>query len=246
MQCPKCGFEQADDNAECPRCGIVFSKYRPPRPAPAIPAGERALKRLLLEIEPEYGTIAFWGGASMLAALAVLSWTVAVSSFSGSGNPGGFMHYVNLPFHEAGHIIFRPLGSFMASLGGSLGQLIMPLICAAAFLVFKRDPFAASVCLWWFGENFFDLAPYIDDAQRLTLPLLGGNTGADSPYGFHDWEYILTEIGRLSHAHTIARSARVAGVLFMGLSISWEGRRFSGNTGAVCGKGSPPARPDFS
>ncbi len=26
MKCPKCGFEQSDTNAECPRCGVIFAK----------------------------------------------------------------------------------------------------------------------------------------------------------------------------------------------------------------------------
>jgi len=30
--CPKCGFEQGD-GPECPRCGIIFSKFKPPTPA---------------------------------------------------------------------------------------------------------------------------------------------------------------------------------------------------------------------
>ena len=106
-----------------------------------------------------------------------------------------FWHLINLPFHEAGHIIFRPFGRFMTSLGGSLAQLLMPLICLTVFLLKTKDTFAASFCLWWFGENFMDLAPYINDARTLTLPLLGGNTGRTSPYGFHDWEFILKESG---------------------------------------------------
>ncbi|MBW1788325.1 MAG: zinc ribbon domain-containing protein [Deltaproteobacteria bacterium] len=224
MHCPKCRFEQTDTNTECPKCGIIFAKYRKtPPPSSAVSREEGVFKRLLLDVETEYNAIAFWGRVVILLALAVLSWKFAVSSFSGNDNPGGFMHFVNLPFHEAGHILFRPLGSFMTSLGGSLGQLLMPLVCVAAFLFFKRDAFAASVCMWWFGENFVDLAPYIGDARRLALPLLGGNTGADSPYGFHDWEYILTEIGWLGHDHAIATAARLTGVLLMGLSVVWGG-----------------------
>jgi len=37
-----------------------------------------------------------------------------------------FMHLVNLPFHEAGHIIFKAFGRFIIFLGGCLGQLLMP------------------------------------------------------------------------------------------------------------------------
>ena len=28
MQCPKCSFEQADQQAECGRRGLIFDKYR--------------------------------------------------------------------------------------------------------------------------------------------------------------------------------------------------------------------------
>ena len=47
---------------------------------------------------------------------------------------GGFLHLINLPFHEAGHIVFSPFGDFMTVLGGSLFQIIVPLICAGAFV----------------------------------------------------------------------------------------------------------------
>lgn len=36
LTCPKCGFEQAE-GLECRRCGIVFSKFKPPVPAMETP-----------------------------------------------------------------------------------------------------------------------------------------------------------------------------------------------------------------
>jgi hypothetical protein len=60
---------------------------------------------------------------------------------------GGFLHRIDLPFHEAGHIVFSPLGEFMTVLGGSLFQIIVPLICAGAF-VRQRDWFSAAACTW--------------------------------------------------------------------------------------------------
>ena len=134
-----------------------------------------------------------------------------------------FWHLVNLPFHEAGHIIFRPFGRLMTSLGGSVGQLLMPLVCLVVFLVKTRDTFAAAFALWWYGENFLDLAPYINDARSLTLPLLGGNTGRSSPYGFHDWEFILKEIGWIKYDHAFACFAHTLGCLLMIFAIVWAG-----------------------
>jgi hypothetical protein len=108
-------------------------------------------------------------------------------------------------------------------LGGSLNQLIIPLLCIAAFLLKTRDAFAAAFALWWFGENFMDLAPYIDDARSLTLPLLGGNTGRTSPYGFHDWEFILKESGWAHYDHALAHFAHRLGTVLMILALVWGG-----------------------
>lgn len=59
-----------------------------------------------------------------------------------------FIHLINLVFHEAaGHVIFRFLGNFMAILGGSLMQLLMPLIILFSLLVNKKTPSVLqSVC----------------------------------------------------------------------------------------------------
>ena len=103
---------------------------------------------------------------------------------------GSFMHLPNLVFHEAGHILFTPLGRFMIVLGGSLTQVLVPLVCAGAFLWQTRDPFGAAIAVWWAGESLTDVAPYINDARDLQLVLLGGKTGAEVEG--HDWEYLLT------------------------------------------------------
>jgi hypothetical protein len=35
--CLKCGFDLADDQSECPCCGVIVAKARPARPRPAAP-----------------------------------------------------------------------------------------------------------------------------------------------------------------------------------------------------------------
>ena len=129
-----------------------------------------------------------------------------------------FMHNINLPFHEAGHLIFMPFGRFMTVLGGSLGQLLMPLICLGAFF-YHQNAFGASVALWWFAESLMDLAPYINDARDLQLILLGGVTGKEVEG--HDWEYLLTHLGLLKYDHTLAHVAYRIGTLLMVLTFIW-------------------------
>lgn len=164
-----------------------------------------------------------WVRSALLCVLLV--WGLMLIGASVESNAAGksFLHLINLPFHEAGHVLFRPFGAFVTSLGGTLGQLLMPLICFGVLLLRTRDPFGAAVALWWFGENFLDIAPYINDARAGQLPLIGGNLGHLAPYGFHDWEYLLTETGLLQMDHALAQSSRVLGALIMLLAIGWGG-----------------------
>ena len=100
-------------------------------------------------------------------------------------------------------------------------QLLVPLTCMIALLFKTRDPFGASVCLWWIGENFLDIAVYMYDAQRMWLPLLGGGFGNTKPYGAHDWNYILTETGLLQYNYFLATAIFIIGYGIMLLSLLW-------------------------
>lgn len=234
MECPNCHFVSEGESVECPRCGIIYDKFQARSASPASLLQERAssgesyqfkeMAAQLLFHEPLHvSPVAFYARLALFVILFVWALRFTFSSIEGNYAGESLMHLVNLPFHEAGHVIFRPFGRFITSLGGTLGQLLMPLICAGVFLIQTRDAFAGSVALWWFGQNFFDIAPYINDARSGTLPLLGGNTGQSSPYGFHDWEFLLTESGLLQYDHGIARGAHVTGILIVGVALVWGG-----------------------
>jgi len=235
MICPKCTFEQSDQNIECNKCGIIFEKYlKYQRSGPsneALSAGNKNnteskwtyLINLIFYVKPETNSIIF--SSRVFFYFIILIWGIKFIITPLETNYIGetIWHNINLPFHEAGHVIFRPFGAFITSLGGSLGQLLIPFICMIVFLIKTRDTFAASFSLWWFGENFMDLGPYINDARAGTLPLLGGNTGATSPYGFHDWEFILNESGLLRYDHVIANISYKTGTIIMIISFIWGG-----------------------
>ena len=156
---------------------------------------------------------------SRLLLLALLAWwTVgfAVHPVDGEFVGASFLHLINLPFHEAGHILFSPFGTFMTAFGGSLLQVLIPIVCVISF-VRRDDWFAAAVCRWWAGQNLIDLAPYIADARALQLVLLGGRTGAEVEG--HDWEAILTSLGWLRFDRTLGYTAHWFGALTMAGSI---------------------------
>jgi len=132
-----------------------------------------------------------------------------------------FLHMIHLPFHEAGHVLLMPFGRFLSVLGGSAFQVAIPLLCGVVFLLKNRDPFAASITLWWTGASLMDLAPYIADARALRLPLLGGGTGAEVEG--HDWEYLLGALGLLSQDVTLGRLSFALGALAMLGALGWGG-----------------------
>ncbi len=236
MNCPKCNYEHNPKKTVCERCGLIFAKYRSNDNAGQL-NDENNKKRLDAEsvdnsvsfydiffyAKPGENPIFICGRIVVLIFLFIWGLRFIFSPLSANYPSASFMHLVNLPFHEVGHIIFRPFGAFMTSLGGTLGQCLMPLICLSVLLLKTRDCFGAAMALWWFGQNLFDIAPYINDARSLSLPLVGGNFGYSSPYGFHDWEYLLTEMGLLRYDHLFAKSCIVVGTIVFTVSYLWGG-----------------------
>jgi len=130
-----------------------------------------------------------------------------------------FLHMVVLPFHEAGHVIFRLLGNFMMILGGSLGQLLMPIVAGYALLVNRRDPFGAALCLWLLGFSTIDMAVYMYDAYDPKLVLLGGVTGAESDR--HDWVNLFGDMGLLQSSRGIGLFFGFVGHATMLAGLAW-------------------------
>ena len=111
--------------------------------------------------------------AVLLLLLARWTWLFLVWPMRQDVVGASFLHLVNLPFHEAGHLLFSPFGAFMTSFGGSALQVLVPVACWVAFSTTSPDPWGRVVAVWWTGQNLLDLAPYIDDARALRLVLLG-------------------------------------------------------------------------
>jgi len=238
MICPKCKKATPEQAIQCPHCGIFFAKYAKyhstetdqptvlPRSIKIYSEDNEdihPITALLFEDTLQDSGVYFIWRAIIFIALTIWGWLLIRSYIDDYAFGEAFLHLINTPFHEAGHIFFRPFGQFITSLGGTLGQLLMPLICMGTLLFKTRDPFGASVTLWWFGENFLDIAPYMDDARAGDLPLLGGNFGHSAPYGFHDWEYLLTESNIIEYDHTLAKIVFIIGSVIMLLSLIWAG-----------------------
>ena len=112
-----------------------------------------------------------------------------------------FLDYVNLAFHEAGHIFLAPFGMVLGMLGGTLGQLFFPVACAVHFLRLGQRA-SALVCGVWLAESLMYVAHYMADARDMNLPLVGGE--------IHDWNWLLGRLGWLDAAGPLAAALHLA------------------------------------
>lgn len=224
--CPKCAHVPAAATESCPRCGVIFNRIRPagsiaPVVTPSEDKERDGVVALLLTAQPGVPGPVIALKALLLLALGVWGLRLVSQPIVSNAVGESFLHLVNLVFHEAGHVIFTPLGRFIQILGGTLGQLSIPAIVAGTFL-YQRQPYSASVGLWWLGESFLDIAPYIDDARAGQLMLLGGVTGSEVE-DYHDWEGILGRLGMMAYDHALARVAFSVGALIMVTALCWGG-----------------------
>src|SRR4029079_8069132 len=72
---------------------------------------------------------------------------------------GSFLDNVDLPIHEFGHLLFRPFGEFMMVAGGSLFQVIMPLIFFGYF-AWKRQFYSSAIVALWVGQSMLNVYVY--------------------------------------------------------------------------------------
>ena len=135
-----------------------------------------------------------------LIGLAVLAGLTILVLANGLALPSGvmlnFLHLINLVFHEAGHVIFGFFGRFIAVLGGSVNQVLIPAVCTGVFFA-RRQYGSAAVTLFWTGESLADVAVYVADGA------------------IHDWNFILGNLGLLHAAEILGRLTFGLGALTM-------------------------------
>jgi hypothetical protein len=121
---------------------------------------------------------------------------------------------VNLVAHEAGHLLFGYFGHFIGAAGGTLGQILVPVVLSVYFYL-KQSRFASTVPCFWLGQSLINVSVYVKDAQSMVLPLVSIG-GGDA---IHDWHFMLSRLGLLRHDQAIGNTIYIFGILIIGLSI---------------------------
>ena len=127
------------------------------------------------------------------------------------------LDHANLALHEAGHPLVGIVSSHMSVYGGTLFQLLFPILFVRHFSQWRHAVgWAAS--LMWLGENLMNVGRYMQDARAQQLPLVGGD---------HDWTEIFSRWGVLASDVRIGGAVRLLGlcVVLYAVFRVWKWRR---------------------
>ena len=116
----------------------------------------------------------------------------------------------NLLIHEAGHIVFGIFGHIIGLLGGTITQLMVPMLFLIYFLI-QSDHFGTGFSVFWIGDNLINISNYIFDAKDRILPLVGG--------GLHDWFEILSSLNLLNSYKLIGTTVFIVGMIMLVISL---------------------------
>jgi hypothetical protein len=151
-----------------------------------------------------------------ISRLGGISWLVAYALFLiyAWSNSTGFLFpdFVNLMIHEAGHLFFSWGGHTTMLLGGTLGELIVPLTCAVGFL-YRREIYGFVFSIFWFFENFLYIGTYIADARTSALPLVNSDES--------DWTLLFGQWNILPYDQRIGGFFRLVGWIGMLAVVGW-------------------------
>lgn len=116
-----------------------------------------------------------------------------------------FIDNLNLLIHEGGHGIFRLFGDFIYTLGGTLMQIIIPILCLW-YAVSNKKRFIIQLSILWLGQSLMNISVYATDARERILPLLGGNKV------YHDWHWMLSRLNLLEYDDVIGLIFYLSGI----------------------------------
>jgi hypothetical protein len=108
-------------------------------------------------------------------------------------------------------------------LGGTLGELIVPMLCALYFFWHRETAGFAFSCFWFF-ENFPYIGTYMADARTASLPLVGSDES--------DWTILFGHWGLLAQDQKIGGAMHTLGWVGMIATAVWLAWRVKQDAGS--------------
>jgi hypothetical protein len=157
-----------------------------------------------------------------LGVLAIFAWIFFGAAFGYGSEEMSFAAILvantDLTLHEFGHMLFCSGGKGICYAGGTIFQLLVPVICISYFLL-ARKFFSASLLVFWLGENIINSSYYMATAIDMEgiyfSPWEGIMSKAQNPGLVTDWNYLFGSWGVLSAAPAIAQAVNILGFVVM-------------------------------
>ena len=154
-----------------------------------------------------------WKPVSRLTGIAWLGFYALFLLYAFADRSGFLIvDYVNLIIHEGGHFFFSWFGNTIMILGGTIGELLVPLLCAIYFFC-QRETTGFAFSTYWLFENFPYIGTYMADARSAALPLVGSEES--------DWTILFGQWGLLAEDQKIGTIMRTLGWLGMLATMIW-------------------------
>src|SRR3989440_2662477 len=140
-------------------------------------------------------TVGGWNPVSRLTGVACLCFYALFLLYAFADRSGFLIvNYVNMIIHEGGHFFFSWFGNTIMILGGTIGELLVPLLCAIYFFC-QRETTGFAFSTYWLFENFPYIGSYMADARSAALPLVGSEES--------DWTILFCQWGLLAQDQKI-------------------------------------------
>ena len=115
------------------------------------------------------------------------------------GERAFLISYVDLGFHELGHLVLAWAPGLVPALSGSVLQVLVP-IGLALYFGLRRESYASALMLAWAATSAANVSVYVADAPTQELWLLGN--------GRHDWAWVFGQLGHMDWAAPFASGVR--------------------------------------
>jgi hypothetical protein len=117
--------------------------------------------------------------------------------------------------HELGHVVFSPFSEWWTVAGGSILQLVAPIVVMIV-LARQKEWIGVAIAGCWLAISLANMAVYVADASKGDLNLVSIGGGDDAT---HDWTYLLDHANLIRSDQLIA--ARVRGAAWVTLVLSF-------------------------
>lgn len=113
--------------------------------------------------------------------------------------------WFSIGIHQWGHWMFQLGGDLLAISGGTILQILFPMVLLG-IAIYRKKYFSFAYYLSWFGTCLLSVGTYMTDARFQGLATL---ISGDGPKEVHDWQFLAGKMGFLMSSSYIGTAIQI-------------------------------------